>query len=64
MAADYIYENRGSGGTHDTPTKSHVGWVSDLADAAQYLSLGLLRIISDREEDVRPTRDEDIDWYA
>lgn len=64
MAADYIYENRGSGGTHDTPTKSHVGWVSDLADAAQYLSLGLLRIISDREDDVRPTRDEDIDWYA
>lgn len=64
MAADYIYENRSSGGTHDTPTKSHVGWVSDLADAAQYLSLGLLRIISDREEDVRPTRDEDIDWYA
>lgn len=33
-------------------------------DSLQYLSLGLLRIISDREEDVRPTRDEDIDWYA
>lgn len=192
MAADYIYENRGSGGTHDTPTKSHVGWVSDLCvaegtliatprgnipieqikvgdevytrngarkvlaaemtgvnslcyeydiggvkllatpnhpvladgkfyaidslvgsvvecellsptskpvrvrvsrgkqknvtvynltvehdneyyangvlvhncDSLQYLSLGCLRIVSDREEDVRPTRDEDIDWYA
>lgn len=192
MAADYIYENRGSGGTHDTPTKSHVGWVSDLCvaegtliatprgnipieqikvgdevytrngvrkvlaaemtgvdslcyeydiggvkllatpnhpvfadgkfyaidslagsvvdcellsptskpvrvrvsrgeqknvtvynltvehdneyyangvlvhncDSLQYLSLGCLRIVSDREDDVRPTRDEDIDWYA
>ena len=192
MAADYIYENRGSGGTHDTPTKSHVGRVSDLCvaegtliatprgnipieqikvgdevytrngvrkvlaaemtgvnslcyeydiggvkllatpnhpvfadgkfyaidtlagsvvdcellsptskpvrvkvsrgkqknatvynltvehdneyyangilvhncDSLQYLSLGCLRIVSDREEDVRPARDEDIDWYA
>ena len=33
-------------------------------DSLQYLSLGCLRIVSDREEDVRPTRDEDIDWYA
>lgn len=34
MAADYIYENRSGGRTADTPTKSHVGWVSDLCLAA------------------------------
>lgn len=34
MAADYIYENRSGGGTQDTPTKSHIGWVSDLCLAA------------------------------
>lgn len=34
LAADYIYENRSGGRTADTPTKSHVGWVSDLCLAA------------------------------
>lgn len=34
MAADYIYENRAGGGTQDTPTKTHVGWASDLCLAA------------------------------
>lgn len=34
LAADYIYENRSGGRTTDTPTKSHIGWVSDLCLAA------------------------------
>lgn len=42
VESDYIYELvRGGGGVvRDTPTKSHVNWVSDLADALQYLCLG------------------------
>lgn len=34
LAADYVYENRSGGRTADTPTKSHIGWVSDLCLAA------------------------------
>ena len=63
MAADYIYENRAGGGTQDTPTKTHVGWASDLADSLQYLSMGLLKVVSDKEDDT-PVRSADIDWYA
>lgn len=39
----YIYEqvSRGSTLTRETPTKSHIDWTSDLADALQYLCLGL-----------------------
>lgn len=38
----YVYENvRGRGDVvKDIPTKSHENWVSDLADAVQYLCLG------------------------
>lgn len=38
----YIYENvRGKTDVvMETPTKSHIGWVSDLADALQYMCLG------------------------
>lgn len=34
----YVYENKGNG---DTPTKSHDNHVSDIADALQYLCLGV-----------------------
>lgn len=42
LGTDYIYELiRGGGGTvRDVPTKTHLNWVSDLADATQYLCLG------------------------
>lgn len=63
MAADYIYENRAGGGTQDTPTKTHVGWASDLSDSLQYLTMGLLKVVSDKEDDT-PVRSADIDWYA
>ncbi|PHM52084.1 hypothetical protein [Xenorhabdus sp. KK7.4] len=38
----YIYENiKGkTDAVMETPTKSHIGWVSDLMDALQYLCLG------------------------
>lgn len=40
---NYIYENvRGKNDVvRDTPTKSHEGWTSDLADALQYMVLGI-----------------------
>lgn len=42
LSVDYIYEKqRGSSDlVKEVPTKSHVNWVSDLADSVQYLCLG------------------------
>lgn len=42
LGADYIYElKRGANGlVQDKPTKSHVNWVSEAADATQYLAIG------------------------
>lgn len=42
VAEDYVYESvTGHADVYrDVPTKSHVNWVSDLADALQYLCLG------------------------
>ena len=42
LARTYIFENTSKLATatvRDTPTKSHVNWVSDLADQVQYASL-------------------------
>ena len=61
LAADYIYENKSGGGVRDEPTKSHVGWVSDLADALQYMCLGALKVINDDEE--VQYKSEPIDWF-
>lgn len=43
MKHDYIFESirGGNGAVRDVPTKTHEGWCSDLADALQYLCLGL-----------------------
>lgn len=56
LATDYIYELvRGGGGTvRDTPTKSHVNWVSDLADAIQYLCLGVRTMTMGRQTSKLP----------
>lgn len=62
MAADYIYENKGGGGVRDEPTKSHVGWVSDLADSLQYCCMGTLRIQA-MEEDSH-TRPREVKWLG
>lgn len=42
LGSDYIYEQkRGTNGVvMDKPTKSHVNWVSEAADAVQYLMIG------------------------
>lgn len=42
LGSDYIYElKRGTNGMYqDKPTKSHVNWVSEAADATQYLAIG------------------------
>ena len=61
LAADYIYENRSGGRTADTPTKSHVGWVSDLSDSLQYLSMGVLLVMSTGDDDVAQYETE-IEW--
>lgn len=61
LAADYIYENRSGGRTADTPTKSHIGWVSDLSDSLQYLSMGLLLVMSTGDDDVAQYETE-IEW--
>lgn len=61
MAADYIYENRSGGRTADTPTKSHVGWVSDLCDSLQYLSMGLLLVMSTGDDDATQYETQ-IEW--
>lgn len=49
---DYVYESvRGRNDVvKDTPTKTHVGWASDLADALQYMCLytGLVNRISNK----------------
>lgn len=41
LMTGYVYQEvKGSKGSYsDTPTKSHVGWVSDLANALEYLCL-------------------------
>lgn len=39
LKAGYVYEPKRNGSSSDTPTKSHEGWVSDLADAASYGTL-------------------------
>lgn len=43
LRQDYVYEKvaGSSGELRDTPTKSHTNWVSDIADALQYLCLGI-----------------------
>lgn len=43
LQTNYIYESiRGrSGEVRDTPTKSHIEWASDIADALQYMCLGM-----------------------
>lgn len=43
MQHDYVYEaiRGGNGAVRDIPTKTHEGWCSDLADALQYVCLGL-----------------------
>lgn len=62
----YIYPKLKTGGGDDvreTPTKSHVNWVSDLADALQYLVLGctLLQLESEAlSASNRP--EENINW--
>lgn len=61
LAADYIYENRSGGRTADTPTKSHIGWVSDLSDSLQYLSMGVLLVMSTGDDDVAQYETE-IEW--
>ena len=54
LGYNYIYEKTASNSTitKDTPTKSHIGWVSDVSDALQYLCLGL------RLRGVKPKRDK------
>lgn len=57
----YIYENvRGQDDVvRETPTKSHIGWVSDLMDGAQYLCLGFDTTYAGRaqqDERVKPKK--------
>lgn len=62
LAADYIYENKAGGGVREEPTKSHAGWVSDLADALQYACMGTLTIIDhNTTENYEPA---EINWYG
>lgn len=61
LASDYIYEKKaGSTGFRDEPTKSHVGWVSDLCDSLQYMSVMAIKISED--DAPLPTTKRDIDW--
>ena len=57
---DYVYESvRGRNDVvKDTPTKTHVGWASDLADALQYLCLytGLVNRISNKSHRISSRR--------
>lgn len=57
MASGYIYPEVKSAGDPDivqeAPTKSHVNWVSDLADALQYLCIGFDTEYATRESDKR-----------
>lgn len=52
LGSDYIYElKRGSNGVFmDKPTKSHVNWVSELADCTQYLCLGLTSMLGSKKK--------------
>lgn len=52
LGSDYIYElKRGSNGVFmDKPTKSHVNWVSELADCTQYLCLGMASMLGSRKK--------------
>lgn len=51
LGSDYIYElKRGTNGVvQDKPTKSHVNWVSEAADAVQYLAIGYNSMLGVRE---------------
>lgn len=51
LGSDYIYElKRGyNGQVHDKPTKSHENWVSEAADAVQYLTLGFNTVVGTRK---------------
>lgn len=57
MASGYIYpEIKGAGDpdvVQETPTKSHVNWVSDLADALEYLCLGFDSVYATKRDDDR-----------
>ena len=52
LGSDYIYEmKRGANGVFmDKPTKSHVNWVSELADCTQYLCLGMSSMLGSRKK--------------
>lgn len=52
LGSDYIYEQkRGTNGVvQDKPTKSHVNWVSEAADATQYLAIGYNSMLGVRQK--------------
>lgn len=64
LAADYIYENKSGSSTQvrEEPTKSHVGWVSDLCDSLQYLCIGALHIAENDTQTQHAT--PEVNWYG
>lgn len=52
LGSDYIYEQkRGTNGViQDKPTKSHINWVSEAADATQYLAIGYNSMLGVRQK--------------
>lgn len=61
LGRDYVYEkvNAWTDRVRDTPTKSHVNWVSDVADAVQYacqLRANSLRTTGTRTRNLPPRR--------
>lgn len=65
LAETYIYERvpGQAGMVRDNPTKSHVNWTSDLADACQYAVLGYNRLAgrAERRKHIPPARKRN--WF-